>query len=160
MHESNDMQGILTLRLTDRDGHIINQIQHKNRIVSSGRNLVARLFSGRLEGTPLSNVTHMGVGTGNTPPADGDTALANERSPRQPISDVRHSFYTQADGVNRARVQLVSIFDFNDANGAEPLREAGIFTADSGGQLYSRVVFDDVTKTNAFRLTLLWDIDF
>jgi hypothetical protein len=40
------------------------------------------------------------------------------------------------------------------------LREAGIFTAVSGGVMYNRVVFDAVTKTNAFKLTLLWDITF
>ena len=52
------------------------------------------------------------------------------------------------------------MFDFGDANGAEPFREAGIFTAENGGVMYNRVVFDAVTKTDAFKLTLLWDIVF
>ena len=50
--------------------------------------------------------------------------------------------------------------DFGDANGTAPLREAGIFTAETNGVMYNRVVFDPVTKTNAFKLTLLWDIVF
>ena len=42
----------------------------------------------------------------------------------------------------------------------EPLREAGVFNAATGGVMYNRVVFQDVTKTDAFKLTLLWDIVF
>lgn len=160
MRENNSMQGRLTLQMSDRDNRIVYRIQRCNRIVSGGRDLVARLFSGQAGGVPITNVTHMALGTDGTEPSDADTALGAERAPRRQISNVVHSTFTQPDSVNRSRVQLTSIFDFDDANGVEPLREAGIFTADAAGTLYSRVVFEGVTKTNAFKLTLLWDIDF
>jgi hypothetical protein len=63
-------------------------------------------------------------------------------------------------GVKRIRVSLQCVFDFGEANGADPLREAGIFTAASAGTIYNRVVFDPVTKANTFKLTLIWDILF
>lgn len=160
MREKNSMQGRLTLEVTDREDRIVYRAQRRNRIVSNGRDLVARLFSGQSGGVPITNVTHMAVGTDGTAPSDSDAALGAERAPRRQISNVVHSMFTQPDGVNRSRVQLTSIFDFEDAIGEDPLREAGIFTADAAGTLYSRVVFEDVTKTNAFKLTLLWDIDF
>jgi hypothetical protein len=57
-------------------------------------------------------------------------------------------------------VSLQSVFDFGEANGTDPLREAGIFTAPSAGTIYNRIVFDPVTKANTFKLTLIWDIVF
>jgi hypothetical protein len=62
--------------------------------------------------------------------------------------------------VLRVRASVKAVFDFNEANGTAPLREAAIFTAAAGGVMYNRVVFDAVTKTNAFQLTMLWDITF
>ena len=163
MRESNDMRGALTVQVVDRQGIVVYEAQHKNRIVTSGRNLVAQLFAGIAGGVPPSQVTHMAVGTNATAPADGDSGLKAERAPRRAISSVDYSEISEGSGgseVKRVRARLTAVFDFGDANGAEPLREAGIFTAENGGVMYNRVVFDAVTKTDAFKLTLLWDIVF
>jgi hypothetical protein len=90
-------------------------------------------------------------------------ALVAARAPRNPITTVTYSEVTESSPggpVKRIRASLQTIFDFNEANGAEPLREAGIFTAAAGGVMYNRVVFDPVTKSNNFKLTLIWDIVF
>jgi hypothetical protein len=157
------MHGALTLQLTDREGALVQQAHYQNRIVTSGRSLVAHLFAGVSGGVPPSQVTHMAVGTDATPPTDADTALIAERAPRKAISEVDYSEISEGTGPNevrRVRARLTAVFDFGDANGAAPLREAGIFTADTDGVLYNRVVFEPVTKTDAFKLTLLWDIVF
>ena len=163
MRESNEMRGTLTLQVEDRAGIVIREQRVKNRIVTSGRQLVAQLFAGQVGGAPPAKVTHMAVGTGATAPADADAALVAERAPRQAIANVDYSQITETTpggDVRHVRARLTAVFDFGDANGAEPLREAGIFTAATGGVMYNRVVFDPVTKTNAFKLTLLWDVVF
>jgi hypothetical protein len=183
MNESNNMRGSLTLQITDREGRVVRERQYHNRIVKTGRELVAKLFAGVSGGAPPTRVTHMAVGTNATAPADNQTALLAERAPRKEIqaADVVYTEFeelvagtvqateaTQPGGatnrvaasVRRVRVSLKAVFDFNEANGPEPLREAGIFTAATGGVMYNRVTFDPVTKTNAFKLTLLWDITF
>jgi hypothetical protein len=163
MRETNEMHGALTLQLQDRAGQVVHQQQYRNRIVTSGRNLVAQLFAGQASGAPPTQVSHMAVGTDATPPSDADAALHAERAPRKAITAVDYSEITEGSGANevrRVRARLTAVFDFNDANGADPLQEAGIFTAETGGVLYNRVVFEPVTKTNAFKLTLLWDIVF
>jgi len=165
MNETMQMQGRLTLQLTDREGHVRQEQRRHNQILKSGRDLVAKLFAGVSGGTPPTHVTHMAVGIDATAPADSQTGLINERGPRKGIqpSDVVYSeFDEQAGGstVRRVRVTLKAVFDFNEANGPEPLREAGIFNAATGGVIYNRVIFDAVTKTNAFKLTLIWDITF
>jgi hypothetical protein len=55
-------------------------------------------------------------------------------------------------------VTLSSTFGYDDANGA--LSEAGIFNADTGGVMYNRVVFPEISKTDKFTLSLIWKISF
>jgi hypothetical protein len=167
MRETIEMRGRLRIQLTDCEGRVIHVQERNNRIVRSGRQLVAQLFGGFTQGAPPTQVTHMGIGTSATAPADTDTALGAERAPRKAITDLT---YADVDDpvpggggatIKRVKASLKAVYDFGEGNdAANPLREAGIFTADTAGIMYNRVVFDPVTKTNAFQLTLLWDIVF
>jgi len=162
MTEREEMHGQVTLLLTDQHGEIVMQICRQNRIVKTGRRLVAELFAGVSGGTPPSKVTHMAVGTDNTAAADDQTKLGAEAA-RNPVTDVTFTEFDEASGgatTRRVKATLKALFDFGDANAAKPLQEAGIFTAATGGVMYNRVVFDPVTKTKAFQLTVMWDITF
>jgi len=163
VQERVDMTGALTLSLIDRDGRVVWRAQRGNRIVKSGRRLVAELFAGGQSGAKPARVTHIGVGTGGAPATDDDVGLGEPRGDRKPISDVTFTDIEERDGQNtvkRTRVALTAVFDYEDANGRAPLQEAGIFTAVNEGVMYNRVVFEPVTKTKAFKLTLLWDVVF
>ncbi len=161
MYETNDMHGRLTLWLTDRDGRRMGAQRCTNLIVVTGRQLVAQLFAGVSGGTPPTKAAFMAVGTDSTPPADGQSGLGAEVSPRKPITNVTYATITDT-GVQRVKVSLTALFDFGDANvpSTTPLREAGIFTANAAGIMYNRVTFDAVSKTKDFQLTLLWDVVF
>lgn len=161
MHEINEMRGSLTLWLTDAGGNRRGELRRHNRIVTSGRLLVAQLFGGITAGPPPAKVTHMAVGTGTKDPDDGQTGLTAEVA-RNAITEVTYTPFadgTGAGAAQRVRVSLKSIFDFPDANGAA-LTEAGIFTAPAAGVMYNRVTFLPVNKTKEFQLTLLWDVVF
>lgn len=158
MQETMDMQGRLRLLVEDRDGRIVADRTHANRIVKSGRQLAAQLFAG-VSGTPPSKVSHMAVGTGADPATDDQTALLAERD-RNAVSAPIYTEVVDSGGIKRIKVSLQTVFDFGEANGAAPLREAGIFTAETGGTMYNRVVFDPVTKADTFKLTLIWDVVF
>lgn len=165
MNEEMNMHGAVTVQLSDREGRVIYELRQNNRIVFTGRDLVARLFAGTTGGTPPSKVTHIAVGWDGTPATDDQTALGKEWATkegvllRKPIEKVEIKPDT-GTGIKRARASLSAVFDFKEVNGTDPLREAGLFTAATGGVMYNRVVFDAVTKTDAFQLTLLWDITF
>jgi hypothetical protein len=158
MHETMNMHGRVRLIGEAHDGRIVFDRCHANRIVAAGRELVARRFAG-VPGTPPAIVSHMAVGTGGTAPADGDVQLVAERA-RNPIAAPVYSAIVDSAGVQRIKVSLQTVFDFGEANGTDPLREAAIFTAAAAGTMYNRVVFDAVTKANTFKLTLIWDIVF
>lgn len=157
MQETMNMRGKVRIIAEDPEGRIVHDRLHANRIVKSGRRLVAELYAG-VSGTPPSQVSHMAVGTGSDAAADNHTTLVAERA-RNAVITPDYNEIVDA-GVARIKVTLQTVFDFAEANGAEPLREAGIFTAASAGTMYNRVVFDPVTKTDTFKLTLIWDIVF
>jgi hypothetical protein len=190
MNENLEMHGVLTLQLTDMNGRLVHEQRCHNHIVTSGRMLVAQLFGGVTTGLSPTKVTHMAVGTDGTAAVDADPNLKAQRGPRNPIfGDVIYTPFDQLvlgstpvfnpvlgpglgpgvspvvnpiifNTVKRVRASLTAVFDYGEANGVDPLREAGIFTDATAGVMYNRVVFEPVTKTNAFKLTLLWDITF
>jgi hypothetical protein len=161
MQETINMRGQLFLTLTDHSGQIVHSQAPKNRIVTSGRQLVAQLFAG-VPGTPPGKVTQMAVGTNNTPASDDQTKLLAMRDPLKPISNITYQEFIENEGtpnaVRRIRTQLTTEFDFGEANGTVPLTEAAIFN--DALVMYNRVVFEPVTKTDSFKLTLLWEIVF
>ncbi len=159
MDEKHEMRGCLTLRVSDKEGRTLCERPHKNRIVASGRMLVARLFGGAESGAPPAPVSRMAVGTNGDGPADGDDALGAQRGDPKPIGEVSYEEFDDG-GTTRVRARLTAEFDFGEANGDEPLREAGVFNDEEEPVMYNRVVFDPVTKTEAFKLTLIWDIVF
>ena len=170
MDHIHEMRGYLTLKVADENGNVICERACKNRIVTTGRNLVARLFGGFTSPQP-TRVTHMAVGTDGTAEGDNNTQLGAQRDakagvPRKQITAVAYEEIdepqpgTTATTVRRVRARLTAEFDFDEANGGVALREAGMFTAPTGGVMYNRVTFDPVTKTEAFKLTLIWDVVF
>jgi len=155
-----DMAGRLRLVLTDRAGTIVLDRTQANRIVAGGRQLVAEMLAGQTSGPPRTPVSAIAIGTSGTEPQDGDTALGAPRGDPKGISKVDYGTFTDpVTSVARVRVQLTAQLDFGEANDpSTPLREAGLLNADN--VLYSRVVFKDVTKTDTFQLTLIWEIVF
>jgi hypothetical protein len=162
MKEGLEMRGRLVLVGSDAAGRELWRRAAPNRIVTSGRDLVAHMFAGVSSGTPPAPVSTFAVGTGSAAPADGDVALGAQRGGRKPISSVGYATITDTSTgapVARVQVSLTSVFDFGEANDpAVPLTEAAIFNAD--GVMYNRVVFEPVTKTDTFKLTLQWDVVF
>jgi hypothetical protein len=169
MDQRHEMRGHFTLKVSDKKGEVICERACNNHIVTSGRELVARLFGGFTSPQP-TRVTHMAVGTDPTAAADNNTRLGAQRDakpdlPRKQISGVTYEPVDEPQPgtnatVRRIRARLTAEFDYDEANGGVALREAGTFTAETGGVMYNRVTFDPVTKTDAFKLTLIWDIVF
>lgn len=169
MHEQIDMRGAVTLQLTDRSGAVIHEQRRRNRIVRTGRELVAHFFAGQAlaAGGKPQQITHIAVGTAEAEPKDEDTQLGEERF-RKAIETPVFSFIQEAAAdpagaaitLNRVAVEVTAVLGYDDANDKKPLREAGIFTADKGGIMYNRVKFEPVIKTKDFQLTLRWTIVF
>jgi hypothetical protein len=84
VREQSDMYGRLTLQLTDRGGDVVARRVYRNRIVRTGRLLVAQMFGGAPDGATLPVISHIAVGTGGAPTDDDQAALISERSRASP----------------------------------------------------------------------------
>ena len=116
-----------------------------NLIVTNGKNGITDQL---LASPTITKPTHMGIGTGITAPAAGDTALQTEVGTRQTINKSRNNNI------------LTSVATFAAGNGTGAITEAGIFTAVTAGTLYSRVTFSVINKgaNDSLELTWTWTI--
>jgi hypothetical protein len=132
------MKGALTI---SKNGTVVREID--NLVVTSGKNLVAANLAGG-----STTVTHMGIGTGSTAAAAGDTTLGSESA--------RAALGTSGGTVSGAVVTFEATFAAGTATGA--LTEAGLFTASSAGTMLARTVFATINKGANDSVTVSWSV--
>lgn len=84
---------------------------------------------------------------------------AGQTNLKQPLGSV--PILTVEENVTpekRVMLRIVGELDRDTCNGA--LQEAGLFTDDEEPIMYNRVIFDTITKSDQFKLTLIWEITF
>lgn len=154
--ESIDPKGRLTIEVRDASGALVSEVAANNSIVLTGRDIVAKQFAGQV----IAPISHVAIGTGNTPTnPNTDTALGAELF-RKAINPINPALHITTTGDGKKKVTLSCDLDFSEGNGA--ITEAGLFNSAGPGTgiMYNRVVFLAVNKTNAFKLTLIWEITF
>lgn len=148
-----NIAGRLTLRLCTPDGRLVEEVTAHNDITLAGRALVASLFNHDKAADPIARVSKMKVGqSGQVFNAD-QTALGQEVAETD-ITSIEE--VPNPGGASRMMLRLTGELP-EDAN-LGPLQEAGLFTDD--GVMYNRVTFDTITKSDKFKLTLVWEITF
>lgn len=129
-------------------------IRRHNLFVTKGLDVLADVLAGTGTYNGDGNVTHMGVGTGTTSPAAGDTAL---------VAQVFRGALTKISRVSQSvacELYLTSV----QGNGST-LTEAGLFNGDTGAAspndaMFARVVHDEIAKTSSITVTYRWTINF
>jgi hypothetical protein len=145
------LTGCVLVSVVDQAGATTTRVEVHNTIVDDGRQLAAQRLVGLATAAPIS---HLAVGTGNAPPAAGDTQLATEITTidRAPIDTTALS---GSIGF-RIRAQVSSA-------AAAQINEAGLFTAPAhgAGTMYNRVVFPSPLPVGpGLDLIFEWDITF
>ncbi len=124
-----------------KNGDVVREIP--NTIVTAGKNDIASLMTGA-----GAIMTHMGVGTGTTAVAAGDTSLETQVD--------RNALVTSGGTASTNTIEFESVWNAGDGTGA--LTEAGLFSAASGGTMLARTTFSVVTKTASDILTITWTV--
>ena len=156
MTEHLNLAGRLTLLKWSRDGQLVERRTVANDITLAGRDLVARLFNRERARDPIARVSEMRVGGGQDPFDPKATALVRQIGNPVPIAAIDEVEVAAASGRMRKLLRLTA--ELGEADGNGDLHEAGLFTAD--GVMYNRVIFDTITKSDQFRLSLVWEIAF
>jgi len=138
INENFKVTGAVTIR---KNGEVIREIP--NTIVTVGKNGIAALIAG---GSVV--MTHMGVGTGSTAVAAGDTTLGTEVD--------RNALTTSGGTASTNTVEYEAVWNAGDGTGS--LTEAGLFSASSSGTMLARTVFSVVNKSASDILTITWTV--
>lgn len=116
-----------------------------NLVTIVGRNLLRDLISG----DSSSPITHMGIGSGETPPDAADTTLE---------SPVDRNAITLPHSDAEGSVTFTVYWGAGDGTGT--ISEAGLFTAPAAGMMYARVTFTPVVKSALMYLRIIWECVF
>jgi hypothetical protein len=134
--------GKLQITVYDKTGAIRYQYEHKNLVVTVGKNFIAS----RMVGASANVMSHMAVGSGTTAAAVGDTALGGE------LGRVALASNTATANV----VTQTATFPAGTGTGA--ITEAGIFNASSAGTMLCRTVFAVVNKGVDDAMSITWTV--
>jgi hypothetical protein len=141
--ENMKAKGRLNIVLKDKDGNIKDTREVDNLVVNTGLAYIAS----RMKDATATAMTHMGLGSGSTAAAAGDTDLGSLLGSREALDST-----TVASNV----ITYVASFEAGDATGA--VTEAGIFNASTAGTMLCRTVFDVVNKQADDSMTVTWAI--
>lgn len=149
-----EIVGSVSLCLVDTETNRVKQeLYVPNLVVTTGKYYIA----GRMVTSGLpTEMQYMGIGTSPTSEVVGNTALGAELS----IGVNGYSRVTTTRAVVDNVVTYVATFPANNPTSAAgiELREAAIFSTNSGGQMLCRTTFPIVTKQTADALTITWTI--
>jgi len=149
MEELIKATGKLTIVLHDENGVVKEERHVDNLVVSVGKAYI----TSRMIGTSSGVMSHMEVGTDNTSPAAGNTALGSAvASSRTGLTSSTQTTSSSTDD----SVQYVCTFPAGTGTGA--LVEAGIFNASSAGTMLCRTVFSVVNKGASDAMTITWTV--
>lgn len=143
-----------------RTGLVKRHLRFRNLILDSGMNAIG---NGTITGAFQSMFQYLGVGTGNTAPAVGQTFLINELARTSANGGVVDAATTGSDyrGLRRT-------YEFTELEANGNLTELGVFHGSAGinaGTGWCRQLFKDVggsptilTKTSAERLRIAYEV--
>ena len=101
-------------------------------------------------GTTKGVMSYMGVGSGASAAAAGDTDLGSILGSRKILDSATIA------GSNNEKVVYITTFSAGEGTGA--ITEAGVFNASTAGDMLCRTVFAVVNKAAADTMVITWTI--
>ena len=133
------LRGDVSIVLKDQYGNIKDTRQIKNLIVDAGLEFACS----RMAGTSASVMSHMGVGSGTTAPAAGQTDLVSLLGSRKSL-----------DSTTASNNTITYVCTFGPGEGTGAITESAIFNAATGGTMLARVKFAVINKDAASSLVM------
>jgi hypothetical protein len=137
--------GKLAIVLTDENGNIKHSEEVKNLVVDTGLDFIAS----RMTGTSANVMSHMGLGSGTTAAASGDTALQSPLGSRVALT---------VSGGSASDNTVTYVASFPAGSGTGAVTEAGVFNASTNGTMLCRTVFSVINKAAGDSMTITWTV--
>lgn len=145
-----ELKGSVKVQLFDEHGNLKQEHEDHNLIVTVGKNYLASWLQAASQGGPF--MSYIGLGTGTTSPAAGDTTLQTEFAGGG-YSRVQGTLTNSTNTWQNSAV-------FNPGNGTGAVTEVGLFSASSSGTMFARQTFSAYNKAAGDTLTVTWSISF
>ena len=146
LNENLTVTGNVFITIFDEQGAVKDTRAIKNLVVTAGKTFIASSIL-KTTNSPAA-MTYMGLGTGTTAAAAGDTTL------QTPIASSRVTFASATSATNI--VTYVASFPAGTCTGA--VTEAGIFNDVTAGTMLCRTVFSVVNKGANDAMSITWQI--
>jgi len=143
LNEGLKLKGRVGIELRDAEGNVKETREIDNLVVDTGLAFITSRMTDADDGV----MSHMGLGSGTTAAAAGDTDLESLLGSREALDSTTDSDNT---------ITYVASFEAGDATGA--VTEAGLFNASSAGTMLCRTVFSVVNKQADDTMTVTWTI--
>jgi len=143
MEDSLKLRGDVFITVKDKDGNVKEERHEENLVVSAGLNFICD----RMEGTTEAVMSHMGLGSGTTAAAAGDTDLETLIGSRQSLDSTTVSSNT-----------ITYIASFGTGVSTGTVTEAALFNASTSGTMLCRVVFPAIGKQADDTMSVTWVI--
>lgn len=137
------LKGRVGIVLKDKDGKVKETRQINNLVVDAGLDFIAS----RMVGTSSSVMSHMGIGSGTTAAAAGNTDLESILGSRITLT---------SSTATSEEVLYVASFGAGVSTGA--VTESAIFNASSSGDMLCRTTFSVINKSSDDTLQINWTI--
>jgi hypothetical protein len=156
------MGAVLRVELRTPGGELVEYREAQNAVMQGGARLMADLFAGRSTG-----ITHMMVGTSDTPESGTFSTTALTNDPGAPLVEPvdapipPEAFSEPELDETRRLVRIRVRGTLPPEAGIGTVREAGLVSRSGDtSTLYNRVTFAPLQKGNDHELTLFWEITF
>lgn len=150
LNENIKLTGNVHVRLFGPDGQLKQEHSDHNLVVTVGKTYLAAWLAAASQAGEF--MTWVGLGTGTTGPASGDTALETEFS---------GGGYSRSDGtLSSASNVWTNTATFGPGNGTGAVTEAGLFSASTSGTMFARQVFAAYNKAAGDTMVVVWSVTF
>jgi len=148
IRENLNPRGELHILVRDKDGNITVDRRETNLVVTEGLNYIAAKMADSDGSTKV--MSHMAVGTDNTGPVAGNTALGAQLGTRVAFDSV---------SVTANAVEYVATFPSGGSTHSGALVEAGIFdSAAAADEMLCRTTFATINKGDDDTVTITWTV--
>lgn len=150
IQESLKLTGSVNIKLIGPDGVVKQEHTDHNLVVTVGKSYLATwLATDPISGTFMK---YVGLGTGTSGPASGDTTLGSEFS---------GGGYSRSAGTLTSSSNVwTNTATFAPGNGTGAVTEAGLFSASTSGTMFAHQVFSVYNKAAGDTLIVVWNVTF
>jgi len=152
LNENFQLKGSVHVMLLGPDGKIKQEHTNHNLVVTVGKTYLATFLTPGNHNTGTEFAQYVALGTVQTGPSAGDTALNAE--------SVVPGYSRVAGTLSFSSNVWTNTATFPPGNGTDAIKEAGLFSLSSGGTLFAHQTFNVYNKAAGDTMIIVWSVTF